>query len=67
MKYLFLICLIGLVSCGDTPGTDVFIENQKSSNDITISGKIQNGAGMEIFLEAPLLESRGTKVQVAKP
>ncbi len=66
MKYLFFICLCGLVSCGEVPGTDVFVENQKSPDDITISGKIQNGAGMEIFLEAPLLESRGTKVQIAK-
>ena len=66
MKYLLFVWLVGLISCGETPDIDVFIETEKSSNDISISGMIKNGSGMEIYLEAPLLESRGTKVEVAK-
>jgi thiol-disulfide isomerase/thioredoxin len=62
MKYLIFSLLIGLISCGESLETDVFIE----VDNVVISGKIQNGAGLEISLEAPLLQSRGTKVQVVK-
>ena len=58
--------LFGLFSCDEVPGTDVYIENEQNSSEIIISGKIDNGAGIEIYLEAPLLESKGTKVEVAK-
>ena len=66
MKYLLLICWIGLFSCGDTPGTDIFIENKNVLNDVKINGTVKNGAGMEIYLEAPLLEARGENIQVAR-
>ena len=66
MKYLFFTLLIGLISCGESLDTDVFIERKKEVDNVVISGKIQNGAGLEISLEAPLLQSRGTKVQVVK-
>ena len=66
MKYLIFTFLIGLVSCGESIDTDVFIERETIINDVVISGKIKNGAGLEISLEAPLLQSRGTKVQVVK-
>ena len=66
MKYLIFTFLIGLISCGESIDTDVFIEREKIVNDVVISGKIKNGAGLEISLEAPLLQSRGTKVQVVK-
>ena len=66
MKYLIFSLLIGLISCGESLETDVFIERKKEVDNVVISGKIQNGAGLEISLEAPLLQSRGTKVQVVK-
>ena len=66
MRYLLLLLLFGLFSCDEVPGTDVYIENEQNSSEIIISGKIDNGAGIEIYLEAPLLESKGTKVEVAK-
>ena len=66
MKYLIFSLLIGLISCGESLDTDVFIEREKKVDNVVISGKIQNGAGLEISLEAPLLQSRGTKVQVVK-
>ena len=66
MRYLLFVLLFGLFSCDEVPGTDVYIENEQNSSEIIISGKIDNGAGIEIYLEAPLLESKGTKVEVAK-
>jgi len=66
MRYLLFVLLFGLFSCDEVPGTDVYIENEQNSSEIIISGKIDNGAGIKIYLEAPLLESKGTKVEVAK-
>ena len=65
MKNFILIFGLTLFSCGESPEIDLFIESQKTEN-ITINGIIQNGEGLEISLEAPLLEARGKKVQVAK-
>ena len=65
MKNFILIFGLTLFSCGEAPEIDLFIESQKTEN-ITINGIVQNGEGLEISLEAPLLEARGKKVQVAK-
>ena len=47
MKYLIFTFLIGLISCGESIDTDVFIEREKIVNDVVISGKIKNGAGLD--------------------
>ena len=48
MRYLLFVLLFVLFSCDELPGTDVYIENEQNSNEVIISGTIDNGAGIEI-------------------
>ena len=68
MKYLLLICCIGLFSCGDEEVLNVFIENQPNINKdftpkikystVSISGLIKNGEGLSVVLESPLMSNK---------
>lgn len=65
MKILIFILGLMLISCGDAPEIDLFIDSDVDQN-IIIHGIVQNGEDLEISLEAPLLAARGKTVHVAK-